>query len=426
MEALIKESYLPTVALTSDEECQPLIDEIVKYDLSINDSGLKARLTPLSAYGEVDHTKLKEMDLKDLILSQRKDNPDYTRSFLKNLLSATFQPPYTANFETFGHPVAAIILVKESSDSVIGKFTELYQQTFKNLPKFMSTEFLRCFVCISEDSEESDEPQHYSDIVSQFGPHCYRSSAKELPQVIEDVLKNSVYPFLTNVIDNWQSTHQRTASSFGFGKLLKKLVQNSPLRPDHDVFWEVGRDMQPHVALIPAQRESYVNIDIQLRRLADIAFMLSNYELAFTTYDYLRKPFGNEQKWDFLGGVCEMASLSFALSGNQKSKSAMTYISPVVDAAMYTYFSRLSLPPYSLRCVLQVSGVLTEQRHQLLAAGLLSTTLIELDPIPLNGDKPAETAVLMDSIQTAFKTYGWERKARLWTKLSELEWGRTK
>jgi hypothetical protein len=104
---------------------------------------------------------------------------------------------------------------------------------------------------------------------------------------------------------------------------------------------------------------SYLTPEAQLRKLADFAFMLRDYKLAYNTYELLKKDYHNDKAWPYLAASQEMAAVSFLMySETLPTKSRLDLIDPLLDSAIYSYISRCSLPTYALRCVLLSSELL--------------------------------------------------------------------
>lgn len=442
MNAVLSRCVVPTccVLASSDEVYQRLGSSTLVFS---KETGQGLRLVPFPVLVEKGSSEPKDINASELIAESRKEKgAQYFADFVERLVGATSSVSASLRTcETFGHPVACILAVGDDHPSPIGALTQLYQQSFQSLPWFISPEFLRCavYVRMPKSSENETKAESFGNVANEFGPHCYELPLEtEFTQLAEKIADNSVKPYVERVVKHWQNAGSRSANgastSSGIGKFFKKLVSSGPPKPETDVFLEVCREMQPHVASIPAPRKHATPFepDVQLRRLADCAFVLQDWHLAKLAYDALRKPTSAEQRWDAFGAVCEMSGLCASLQLANSAKSADSrhgntlaqFVTTAMDQALYTYYSRVRLPVYSLRCVLLVCSSLCDAGHALLAAGVLSTALVELSPVPCEGPAPAETAVLMDRVATAFGSHGWQRKTELWNKLAAIEWGR--
>lgn len=442
METVLESAFVPHVLVLASEDCR---DELYRHPALVNNLTINSEAGPICLCSfdqvqEADSNVAKDPDIEKLVIESKKNSTDgnFLRSIIVNIARETVMPNASKSFESFGHPIACILAVSSSNSSPISALTQLYQQSFANLPPHIAPDFLRCVWYIEDDKPSQGED--FDTVFSQFGPHCFKTSTSKFDETAIETANQSVYPYMEKLVHNWQAANNGKSSnsgSFGFGKFLKKLVQSGPPRPDFNLFFDVCKEMQPHVASIPAPRKpglfnnstpsstgpnssnsnSYW-IDMQVRRLADTALMLREYKLALSAYESLRKPFLNEQRWAERGAACEMVAVLGALL-------KMNDISSDVDNALYTYTSRVPLPGHFLRCVLLVSACLVQNRDQLLAAGLLSNALLEVDPVFGTGSEPAEAAMLMEQIAHAFENRNWQRKAELWHKLADSEWKRS-
>lgn len=435
MEDVLRRSFSPHVLVVASAECEAVYNHPLLENNSCitSSSGLSAKLCTLPQIVQNEcHLRLtNNIDVESMIRSLRASNPpDFYHAIAQDLVETTFQPENSQSFETFGHPIACILVVSSSNPSPISALTQLYQQSYFDCPPGMSADFLRCVWYIHDNNEQEGKSlttEDFATVNSQFGPHCFEVDNFDaaIGDAVNTTVMHSVYPYMQRLKKEWQLTHNKRSgqSAFGLGKFIKKFVTGGPPRPESNVFIDVCREMQPHVASIPARKrpESLssrpLDVNLQLRRLADVAFMLKDYKLAYSAYESLRKPFSSEQEWALYGGCSEMVAICGSLA-------SLGEVSAAVDSALYTYNSRLHLPAHALRCVLVVCGCLLKSGDQLLAAGLLSTTLLEVDPVYGQGDVPGQTAMLMERIATAFDRRGWTRKSKLWSMLAEREWER--
>lgn len=437
MEDVLRRSYSPHVLVVASSECEAVYNHpfFEKSSCVTSSTGLTAKLCPLPQIVNNEcHLKLNnKIDIESMVRGLRALNPpDFYHAIAETLVDSTFQAEYSQSFESFGHPIACILVVSSSNPSPISALTQLYQQSYFDCPSGMSADFLRCvwYVHNNSDTEmegKSPTTEDFATVNSQFGPHCFEVGNFDaaIGDAVDTTLSHSVYPYMQRLKKEWQLSHNKRSgqNGFGFGKFIKKFVSGGPPRPETNVFIDVCKEMQPHVASIPAKKrpESLssrpLDVNLQLRRLADVAFILKDYKLAFSAYESLRKSFSSEQQWALYGGCSEMVAICASLAN-------MGEVSGAVDSALYTYNSRLHLPAHALRCVLVVCGCLLKSGDQLLAAGLLSNTLLQIDPVYGEGDVPGQTAMLMERIATAFDRKGWMRKSKLWSMLAEREWKR--
>lgn len=66
-------------------------------------------------------------------------------------------------------------------------------------------------------------------------------------------------------------------------------------------------------------------VELQLRRLGDIWFMLGQWNLAFQTYHTAKREYNSDGAWLCYAGALEMAALS-AFMGNESSRKTFEYM----------------------------------------------------------------------------------------------------
>lgn len=90
-----------------------------------------------------------------------------------------------------------------------------------------------------------------------------------------------------------------------------------------------------------------------MRQLADYSFMLRDYKLAFGTYDSLRTDFSNDKAWAYHASANELAGVSFLLIPQVLSTRARSeVVDQKIEAALYSYLTRCSLPFGATRSIL--------------------------------------------------------------------------
>ncbi|CAL1544174.1 unnamed protein product [Lymnaea stagnalis] len=98
--------------------------------------------------------------------------------------------------------------------------------------------------------------------------------------------------------------------------------------------------------------------ELQLRRLADLAFLFQMYEFAYNTYHTAKKDFNNDQAWLHFAGALEMASLSIFLQGPQCQKQ---YPHHYMETAISTYLTSCRNPHYATRATLTSTEALKKK-----------------------------------------------------------------
>ncbi|ESO86902.1 hypothetical protein LOTGIDRAFT_202689, partial [Lottia gigantea] len=89
--------------------------------------------------------------------------------------------------------------------------------------------------------------------------------------------------------------------------------------------------------------------ELQLRRMADLAFLFQMYEFAYQTYHTAKRDFNNDHAWLHLAGALEMASLSIFMQGIQAQRP---YPHHYMESAITTYIASCRNPQFATRATL--------------------------------------------------------------------------
>ncbi|KAL3090885.1 hypothetical protein niasHS_007260 [Heterodera schachtii] len=113
------------------------------------------------------------------------------------------------------------------------------------------------------------------------------------------------------------------------------------------------------------------SIELQMRRMADLAFLFGLYGFAYQTYQSLKKEFANDQAWLHHAGALEMAALSSFMSDwklfsdqpdSSTSKSIVwlrkQYPQRYTDNAIHYYANVCRVPFLALRALMNSSQIL--------------------------------------------------------------------
>ena len=136
-----------------------------------------------------------------------------------------------------------------------------------------------------------------------------------------------------------------------------------------------------------------------MRQLADYAFMLRDWRLAYTTYDFVRADFGHDKAWQYHAAANEMAAITSLLNSQN---SALRYRADLVDqmleTAGYSYLTRCAMPWGVMRC-LTLAVELLRSRGPICAddASRWGGKLLELDVL-----KPVSQILLAERIADCY------------------------
>jgi trafficking protein particle complex subunit 8 len=181
--------------------------------------------------------------------------------------------------------------------------------------------------------------------------------------------------------------------------------------------------------------------EAQIRKLADYAFMLRDFKLAYNTYELGRSDFQSDKAWRHYAGANEMAALSALLmgtnTGNSTSSSSSSSssskaprqenIDQCLETAVYSYVTRCMAPYSALRTtmmateLLRLRGASTADEAARWSRRALESKLVG----------PIGAALVVERISVcyssrpgigALKLGARRRKAGLWAVLATEEW----
>ncbi|KAI0101509.1 ER-golgi trafficking TRAPP I complex 85 kDa subunit-domain-containing protein [Nemania sp. FL0031] len=328
------------------------------------------------------------------------DTPSpYYALYLRRLLSGLPLTPH----ETFSHPVACVTAISSRNQAPIETLRRLYTESStgeKRLPNWVDGEFLRYYVLVHD--EERDDITRSMSLFDQMkrnlGLHCHllrirgsrslatdddsiplprcewMSAAEELEDLrnsedhegyedptkyifesdatairtfIREMVTQSIIPTMERHVSVWNdqvaSRRRGLAGRFvgltrrwGFGSNSRSSMSGSSSGSNYDSLGFYRSDTPEAI----------------MRKLADYAFMLRDYKLAYSTYDILRGDFNNDKAWRYHAATNEMAAISLLIMPqNLSSKTRAETIDAMFEAAYYSYLTRCTAPYGALRCL---------------------------------------------------------------------------
>ncbi|VDP17290.1 unnamed protein product [Soboliphyme baturini] len=141
--------------------------------------------------------------------------------------------------------------------------------------------------------------------------------------------------------------------------------------------------------------------EMQMRRLADLAFMFQLYDFAFQLYHTLRKEFSTQQAWLYYAGACEAASLCIFLLG---AAAFRPYPSHYMEGAVSTYANTARRPWLAARAGFFSSSALCAQG----AWGDAADQLIKM-----TSSDDLKSSLFLEEAARCFYNCGMIRKAAL-------------
>lgn len=343
------------------------------------------------------------------------ENPEERSSahliHIRKLLSGTLQVPY----ETFSHPVACIIAVSSRNQGPLEEIRQLYSVSGRaniKIPPWVSVDYLRYYVLVhDEDRDDVTKSTALFDLMKRhFGLHCYllrirsvqcvetdddrfsmpeclwTSAAEEkedLEQLsrhgrsgqdfifdsdatairgfIREMVTQSMIPYMEGRIVTWndQIASKRRGIGGRFMSLSKKWTGFGSSRGSTSATSSVSTSSSSNY---DAARGYYLpeSPEAMLRQLADYAFMLRDFKLAFSTYETLRTDFSNDKAWLYHASASELAGVSYLLiSQIPSNRSKSEIVDQKIDAALYSYLARCSMPTGAVRALILTIELLT-------------------------------------------------------------------
>ncbi|KAH8681768.1 ER-golgi trafficking TRAPP I complex 85 kDa subunit-domain-containing protein [Xylariales sp. PMI_506] len=316
----------------------------------------------------------------------------YYSLYLRRLLSGLPIAPH----ETFAHPVACVIAISSRNPAPIETLRRLYNESSageKRLPNWVDSEYLRYYVLVHD--EETDDITKSMALFDQMkrnlGLHCHllrirgtqsaatdddsipipisewMSASEELDNIrrhdlqddfedltryifesdatairtfIREMVTQSIIPTMERHVSVWNdqvaSRRRGVAGRFlgltrrwGFGSSSKSSSGGQGSGSNYDSLGFYRQDAPEAI----------------MRKLADYAFMLRDWKLAYSTYDLLRGDFNSDKAWKYHAAANEMAAISLLiLPQNLSAKTRAETVDTMLEAAFYSYLTRCSAP----------------------------------------------------------------------------------
>lgn len=200
------------------------------------------------------------------------------------------------------------------------------------------------FVLISED---------YTDEVELSEKYILESDSSAIKSFLREMVTQSIVPFMESRIMTWneQVASRRRGISGRFMSLSKRWTGFSSAK---NTPTGVAGVSNPSGSNYDYQQGFYPpeTPEATMRQLGDYAFMLRDWKLAYSTYDFLRADFGHDKAWIYHAAANEMAAISSLLTSNPFTfKTRSESLDQMLDSAAYSYLTRCSMPFNVNRCL---------------------------------------------------------------------------
>ncbi len=165
-------------------------------------------------------------------------------------------------------------------------------------------------------------------------------------------MTQSIIPFMEGRVVTWndQVASRRRGISGRFMSLSKRWTGFGSGK----VIAPAGGSLNPSGSNYDLVRGYYPpeTPEATMRQLADYAFMLRDWKLAYSIYEILRADFSNDKAWKYHAAATEMAAVSFLLiPQTMSSRSRSDTVDQLLEAASYSYLTRSSMPYGVIRCI---------------------------------------------------------------------------
>lgn len=273
--------------------------------------------------------------------------------------------------------------------------------------------------------------EDYIDDIDLAENYILESDATAIKAFLREMVTQSIVPFMESRVVTWndQVASRRRGISGRFMSLSKRWTGFGSAKA-----MTAGSGGVPNStgSNYNYQRGFYLpgTPEATMRQLGDYAFMLRDWKLAYSTYDFLRSDFSHDKAWNYHAAANEMAAISSLLiqhTFTSKSRSESMY--QMLDTAAYSYLTRCSMPSRVIRC-LTLAVELSEARspHAVDEGARWGEKLLELSvltPIAqaLMTERVAECYMSQTSVSLAAAGIR-KREAALWNILASRSWMR--
>lgn len=183
--------------------------------------------------------------------------------------------------------------------------------------------------------------------------YILESDATAIKSLLREMVTQSIVPFMEGRVMTWndQVASRRRGISGRFISLSKRwtgfgIAKGSPSGAGGSPA-QSGSNYDTLQGFYPPETP-----EATMRQLADYAFMLRDWKLAYNTYDLLRTDFANDKAWKYNAAANEMAAISSLLVPQTTGSSSRSEtVDHMLDTASYSYLTRCSMPSGVVRCL---------------------------------------------------------------------------
>ena len=184
--------------------------------------------------------------------------------------------------------------------------------------------------------------------------YIHESDAHAIRSFLRDMVIQSIIPFMEGRVASWddQVASRRRGISGRFMSLSKRFVGLGATKAANSGRSDNSGTSSSSSYDITTGSYAPESSEGVMRQLADHAFMLRDWKLAYQTYEILRTDFGNDKAWKYHAAANEMAAISLLLIPQGVSSRAQSEtIDQMLDIASYSYLTRSSFSYGAVRCL---------------------------------------------------------------------------
>nr|XP_042710800.1 trafficking protein particle complex subunit 8 isoform X10 [Chrysemys picta bellii] len=326
------------------------------YDLNISDRSVKASVPWYNNWKDT----LMELNTSTFYSATTPWFESYRESFLQSMPAS--------DHEFLNHYVACMLVVSSGEPEPVEQFLKLSQEQHRiqhsseyAYPKWFIPNTLKYYVLLHDVSagEEQRADTVYEEMKQRYGTQgCYllkinsrgsnRGADEQIPDPWSQYLqKNSIQNQLISRKGLSRSLFSATKKWFSGSKVPEKSINE--LKNTSGL-------------LYPPEAP-----ELQIRKMADLCFLVQHYELAYSCYHTAKKDFLNDQAMLYAAGALEMAAVSAFLQPG----APRPYPAHYMDTAIQTYRDICKNMVLAERCVLLSAEILKSQSKYSDAAALL-------------------------------------------------------
>ena len=278
-----------------------------------------------------------------------------------------------------------------------------------------------CFILTIED---------YTNEFNLADKYIRESDAAAIRGFLREMVTQSIVPFMESRVTAWndQIASRRRGFSGRFVSMSKRWAG----------FGAVKSTMP---GLASVSNSSGSNYDYQqgfyppetpqstMRQLADHAFMLRDWKLAYSIYDFLRSDYGHDKAWNYHAAANEMAAITSLLTPNaSNSRFRSESLDQMLESASYSYLTRCSMPFNVIRCLtvvielLKIRGPNTAGNAARWGLKMLEIGVLTPSAQALTAERIAQCFCVSQISSHSAPTGACRRQAAFWSLLASDSW----